>query len=149
MKKKVVLDTNILLSAFLGNGPIKKDLDKVIRRDFFTFYYSDELFEEYTDVISRKKFEGKIDLDGAGLFLTAFKTIAIKFDISKEVAICRDKNDDFILSLCMSCEADFLITGDQDLLTIGQLGKTKIVRLPDFCQQNGLITIIEGSRKKS
>jgi uncharacterized protein len=147
MAKKVVLDTNIILSAFLGNSSTKVRLESFIWRDAFSFYYSDELLAEYYEVISRKKFIGKIDLPNAHLFLEAFKVVATKISVTETVSICRDKEDDFILSLCQTCKADYLITGDEDLLTLKNLGKTNIMRLSDFCTLNGLITIATHSRK--
>ena len=52
--------------------------------------------------------------------------------VKSKVDICRDKEDDFLLSLAKDGKADYLITGDKDLLTIEKFEKTKIVKLTDF-----------------
>jgi len=47
-------------------------------------------------------------------------------EITSDLEICRDPKDNFLLNLANDGEADFLITGDKDLLDIGRLGKTLI-----------------------
>ena len=50
------------------------------------------------------------------------------------VDICRDTKDNFLLSLSMDGNADFLITGDKDLLDLTKFGKTTITTISDFLQ---------------
>lgn len=50
--------------------------------------------------------------------------------------LCRDAKDDFLLSLAIDGKADFLITGDSDLLELNQLKKTKIITIADFLTAN-------------
>lgn len=48
--------------------------------------------------------------------------------------------DDFLLALARDADADYLISGDADLLTLGQFGRTKIMKLPDFILELRLLT---------
>lgn len=48
--------------------------------------------------------------------------------------ICRDPDDDFLLAICHDGKADYLLTGDNDLLSIIQFGQTYIATLSDFEQ---------------
>ena len=43
------------------------------------------------------------------------------------VTVCRDADDNFLLALCLDGHADFLITGDQDLLVLKAFGSTRII----------------------
>ncbi|MFN3803082.1 putative toxin-antitoxin system toxin component, PIN family [Belliella pelovolcani] len=45
---------------------------------------------------------------------------------------CRDPKDNFLLSLSVDGKADFLVTGDSDLLVLGKIEKTKIVSWAEF-----------------
>ena|GEM_PF-1693126 len=53
-------------------------------------------------------------------------------EISTEINICRDPKDNFLLSLAVDSSADFLISGDLDLLSIKQIETTKIINFKDF-----------------
>ena len=46
--------------------------------------------------------------------------------VKSKIELCRDSKDDFLLSLAMDSKADYLITGDNDLLDLKTIGKTKI-----------------------
>lgn len=50
----------------------------------------------------------------------------------KEVQLCRDPNDDFLLAICLDGEADFLVTGDKDLISLAPFQQTRVVTLSDF-----------------
>lgn len=52
--------------------------------------------------------------------------------VRTEIKICRDPKDDFILSLCKDGNADYLITGDKDLLVLNPFENTKIMTITDF-----------------
>ena len=53
-------------------------------------------------------------------------------DVHSVVEACRDPKDNFLLALVKEGSADYLITGDKDLLIMKELENTKIVTLPDF-----------------
>jgi putative PIN family toxin of toxin-antitoxin system len=52
--------------------------------------------------------------------------------VQSNIQICRDPKDNFLLSLALDSEADFLITGDKDLLEIAQFKKTRIITISRF-----------------
>ena len=58
--------------------------------------------------------------------------LADRVKIKKIDKICRDPKDDFILSLSKESRANYLITGDKDLLDIKVYGRTKIVTVKQF-----------------
>jgi putative PIN family toxin of toxin-antitoxin system len=53
-------------------------------------------------------------------------------DVRSSVDVCRDPKDNFLLALAQDGVADYLITGDKDLLSMKKWGATKIVSLTDF-----------------
>ena len=55
-------------------------------------------------------------------------------DVRSVVEACRDPKDNYLLALAKDGSADYLITGDLDLLTMEQFEKTKIVKLSEFIE---------------
>ena len=62
------------------------------------------------------------------LFEKYGKLITIKSNIVK----CRDYKDNFLLNLAVDGKADFLVTGDKDLIEIGEIRKTKIISISEL-----------------
>lgn len=54
------------------------------------------------------------------------------FKVTSDVKACRDSKDNFLLSLSKDSKADFLITGDNDLLEMKSFESTKILTLSEF-----------------
>ena len=53
-------------------------------------------------------------------------------NVSSVVNVCRDQKDNFILSLAKDSSADYLITGDKDLLIIKRFEKTEIITMAEY-----------------
>ena len=53
-------------------------------------------------------------------------------EVHSVVDVCRDPKDNYLLALAKDSNADYLITGDTDLLVLKEFEKTKIVKLNDF-----------------
>ena len=54
--------------------------------------------------------------------------------VKSDVKICRDKKDNFLLNLSIDSKADFLITGDNDLLVLKKIERTIIMSFTDFME---------------
>jgi len=54
--------------------------------------------------------------------------------VKTKTNVCRDPKDNFLLSLSLDGNADFLLTGDKDLLDLSKFGETYIVTIADFLQ---------------
>ncbi|WP_460670405.1 putative toxin-antitoxin system toxin component, PIN family [Larkinella ripae] len=95
-------------------------------------YYSSERIAEFDAVINRPKFTKFVN----PRHVNRFKSIAFQFlkqtAIGVVPTIVRDADDNYLLGICAGCQADFLITGDQDLLVLGRYGETKIVTMSHF-----------------
>lgn len=87
------------------------------------------MINEYELVITRKKF---IKIKNKFNFFEDVKPLLVEAVIDKIVKLSRDPKDDFLLSLALSINADYLITGDEDLLILEQIGLTKIITMDDF-----------------
>jgi uncharacterized protein len=78
---------------------------------------------EFLEVASRKKFITYFNQEDIQLFLNVLDRFSVKSEVSKY----RDKNDNFLLALAKDSKADYLITGDEDLLVIKKFHNTEIL----------------------
>lgn len=128
---KVILDTNIWISFLLGKR--LSILREIIDMEEVDIYVSDELLAELRSVAFRPKFQGKIDFQSV---LNLFELINAKCKIIEgykdaESAI-RDIKDLYLLSMAESIPADYLVTGDDDLLVLRNHLGTKIITFAEF-----------------
>ena len=128
---KVILDTNIWISFLLGKR--LSILREIVDMEEVDIYVSDELLAELRSVAFRPKFQGKIDFQSV---LNLFELINAKCKIIEgykdaESAI-RDIKDLYLLSMAESIPADYLVTGDDDLLVLRNHLGTKIITFAEF-----------------
>ena len=55
-------------------------------------------------------------------------------EVTSETDVCRDSKDNFLLNLAVDGKADYLLTGDSDLLVVKKIKKTKIITWTDFIE---------------
>lgn len=127
IKLRVVIDTNVFISGLIWGGNPKIILESWLRGKF-TLLMSPYLCFEIVSVYERFN-NPKEDVERLKLYL---ETQTIKILPRKKVNVCRDKKDNQILGLCLVGEADFLITGDKDLLSLKKFGNTKILKPKEF-----------------
>ena len=113
---KIVIDTNVFISAvFFGGLPLKV-LQTVIEKKNEA-YVSPEIWDEYGDVIERmtRKYPSRLRQN---LIDEAFKLFRIIIP-SHEINICRDPDDDKFISCAVDAECMYIVSGDDDLLSLG------------------------------
>ena len=71
-------------------------------------------------------------------FLTLLLPKMVETEIGNLVNLSRDMNDNYLLSMALESHADYLVTGDLDLLVLEKIGDTKIVSMLDFRSEFGL-----------
>jgi putative PIN family toxin of toxin-antitoxin system len=93
---------------------------------------SEPLFRELNRVINKPYLVRQIERTDYEELLDKLRTIAELVDVHSVVEACRDPKDNFLLALAKDGNADYLITGDNDLLVLETFEKTKIVTITDF-----------------
>lgn len=129
-KTKIILDTNIWIS-FLITKDFKK-LDLLINNGKIQLLFSNELFEEFIAVVHRPKFKKYFTKDDVEKLLDNFNSYGKIINVKSDIKECRDTKDNFLLNLAIDGKADYLLTGDNDLLDMQTIQKTKIVSITDF-----------------
>ncbi len=128
--KKIIIDTNIWISFLISKN--FSFLDKFIENGKLKLIFSKELYGEFLEVIERPKFKKyfhKSDIEHLTKIIDKF---GILIEITSQIEKCRDIKDDFLLNLAIDSNADFLVTGDLDLLEIKQINETKILKIKEF-----------------
>ncbi len=129
-KLKIILDTNILVS-FLITKEYEK-LDNKIFSGKIILLFSDELIDEFISVVQRPKFMKLFSPDNIDILVNFFLDDGLLIDIESNIDLCRDKKDNFLLNLALDGKADYLITGDKDLLILSSIGGAKIITMSEF-----------------
>ncbi len=123
---KVVFDTNILVSALLFKGGLAGLVD-LWKRGRLIPVLSRETFQEFKAVLEYPKFslthqEIKVIIEEE--VLPYFEVVEITDTVK---GICRDADDDKFIACAVSAAADFIVSGDKDLLDMGQYKSVRII----------------------
>lgn len=130
-KVRYVFDTNVIVSSLLlENGNPSKAFPYALRHG--EVLLSLELLEELSDVLGRKKFNRFATSEERDEFLETFVERAILVEISEKVQECRDPKDDKILELALNGQAEYIVSGDKDLLVLNPFRGVKIVMAEAF-----------------
>ena len=132
---KVIIDTNIWISFLIGKE--LQDLKDWIANEKVKIISTDQLINEIRLVTSRDKLKKYFNQDKVSDLISLLDILADKVKIKKIDKICRDPKDDFLLALAKESRANYLITGDKDLLDIRVYGRTKIVTVRQFKEKIG------------
>ena len=123
---KVIIDTNVLVSALLFNGRLSGIIDLWKKGEIIPLL-SRETFNEFAKVLSYPKFSLTED-EIRGLIVEEITPYFEMVNSVKSVKnVCRDRDDDIFLSCALSASADYIISGDKDLCDMKQYKKIKII----------------------
>ncbi|GAA4196595.1 hypothetical protein GCM10022289_02630 [Pedobacter jeongneungensis] len=132
-KSRIILDTNLWIS-FLITKDFSK-LDEIIFSKKSTLIFSQELIEEFLEVAKRPKFRRYFVQTDIEDLLETIDEYGEFIMVKSKINVCRDGKDNFLLSLAVDGKADFLLTGDQDLLILKKIGKTNICTISSFFEK--------------
>ena len=127
---KVVFDTNVLVSAFVTEGVCTKLLGRAWRRQF-ELVTCPFILKELEAVLLKKLSATKGETRQV-LRILAEAISALVQPVHPVSGICRDPNDDHILSCSVAAGADYLVTGDSDLLELREFRGIRIISPRDF-----------------
>ncbi len=134
---RVLCDTNIFVSYLLTPkkaGPIHTIVEAAFLGEF-TLLLPEDLLEELAHKVQGKKYlTGRITEADLEELVTLLREVAelipkIRTPIP---AVTRDPKDDYLLAYALVGQSDYLVTGDEDLLTLKQVEQTKIVTARHF-----------------
>ena len=134
---RVVLDTNVLISAALTRvGPPRGVVD-LVRAGNGVPLFSDETFAELRDRILGSKFDRYLGREPRAAFVALLAAVAEWVPIAGASLGCRDPTDDNILETALMGRADHLVTGDGDLLAMSPFHGIPIITPARFLAPHG------------
>ena len=94
---------------------------------------SDEMYNEFVNVVSRKKFEKYVTDIDVKLFLADLRQIAKFVQVkSKFKVILEDPDDDIIIRAAYDGKADYIVSGDRHLLSLKEFKGIKILTVEEM-----------------
>ena len=111
---KVIFDTNVWISFLIGKRLAYLKL--YISSGQITIITTEQLLIEIKEVTSRERLKKYFPQESITALLLLLETIAVKVEIEPTHFINRDPKDNFLLDLIDFSKADYLVTGDKDLL---------------------------------
>lgn len=127
---KAVFDTNVLIAAFLTEGICAKLMIRARRRDF-NLILCDGILQEFKRVL-KKKFATSPHETSEALTILSEAALEILGWTDSITPICRDSDDDLILACAKDAAADYVVTGDEDLLVLKNYEGVSIVNPREF-----------------
>lgn len=137
---RLVVDTNILVSALLVGTSLPAHLIMLWRDGHFDLLTAADQLEELTRVTRYPKIRERLAPALAGRLINELRHLAIIVADLPVVTICADPYDNYLLATAAAGAADFLVTGDKrDLLGLKVFKGTKIATVRDFLTMSGLL----------
>ncbi len=125
---RVILDTNVLLSALLRPGSVPDQLVEAWLAGRYVLVTHETQIAEFRDTSRRAHLRTRIDRGDAGTLVNHLRKRAEVVPRLPQVTRSSDPKDDYLLALCQVGKADVLVTGDKaGLLALGSHAGTAIV----------------------
>ena len=129
-KCRIIIDTNLWISFLLSKK--FNFIDKLLDSGKVELVFSNELLAEMLDVTSRPRLKKFFTMEDWSVIYEIINRHAIYIPVISSVTICRDEKDNFLLSLAQDAKANYLLTGDNDLLVLKSFGVTQIITITEF-----------------
>jgi putative PIN family toxin of toxin-antitoxin system len=130
-KLRLVIDTNILISGLMAVNSLPQQVFDYATSQAILLI-SNEVQSEIENVISRPKLQKYITLEQRNKFLTELSQQVERVTINQQIRACRDPKDDKFLELAVCGEANYIITGDADLLDLHPFQNISILKAASF-----------------
>ena len=134
---KVVLDTNVLVAAFIARGACSDLFAHLLRTH--RIVTGSFIIAELESVLSSRFTFDESDVDEVVL-LVRHQALCMEDVGPLPQPACRDRTDDNILAIALASQADCIVTGDKDLLVLGEYAGIPIITPADFWRfEKGLL----------
>ena len=128
---RIILDSNIWISFLIGHQI--QTVRRILTDARVDVYVCDYLIAEIVDVANREKIRKYIkdnELEDLLRIISSYcKNVPIK---TKAGSAVRDPKDLYLISLAETVDADYIVSGDLDLLELKKYKNTKMIKLAEF-----------------
>ena len=127
----VVVDTNVFVSSFFGGKP--REIIRLWQNQRMTLCLSKDILEEYMEVLRRLELNKDILSELMELFARGFNILFTRKTPSLRV-VKNDPDDDKFIECAAALKAEFIITGDKELLSVRNYNEICIITPADFLE---------------
>lgn len=127
--QKLIIDTNVIVSALISrNGIPARIIDDLVLEDKVIWCVSDDVLQEYLEVLNRDKFQKIKDFSrNAEIILSYLDEFGLAFEPQEKFEVIKDLSDNKFLELAVVAAADFIITGNTNDFTFDEFREVKIM----------------------
>ena len=134
---KVIFDVNVWVSFAIGKRlSVLKD---VLANSKITAYRNNALLTEFVETSKKPTLQKYLTIERIKETIELIENFTVQVENTKIVPVSRDPKDDYLLALSKQVRANYLVTGDKDLLVIEQYGQTRILTFSKFLELLNLI----------
>jgi uncharacterized protein len=126
---RVVVDTNVLISALLANGKPRRLV--ALLMDTGQLVSSAQMLAELADVASREKFGVRQSRLASFLSILSRGAILASVKRAKRIVV-EDPEDDVVLATALAGGASYVVSGDRHLLDLGRFESVRIVTVEEM-----------------
>ena len=130
---KLIIDTNLWVSFIISNK--QSLLAPFLFNEEARLLFSTELITEIQETIKKPRLKKYFGTNALEEMLSTFEPFIDLIQVESIVTVCRDPKDNFLLALAKDGKADYLLSGDKDLLDLIKFGKTKIKTITAFIDE--------------
>lgn len=127
---KAVFDTNVLIAAFLTEGLCSGLLIRA-RKQAFNLVLCDDIIREFEGILLKKFKLTSTDISEISAIVSQAASKRLH-KLGPIPNICRDPNDDMIIACAIDAAADYIVTGDEDLLILKRYQDIAIINPRNF-----------------
>ena len=131
---RIVIDTNVLISAIFWTGKPKQLLNRV-RHQVITFVTSNDLLDELRRILMRRDKPFRLSGGEADQVVEAMRELSEVVKIHSRFSVCHDEMDNKVLACAIDGKAEYIISGDIHLLGLGSFKGIRIMSVADFLDQ--------------
>jgi len=126
---KIVIDTNVIASGVFFGGKPRKLLELLFQHKIDA-YVSPEILQEYQETFEYLK--NKYPNHPVNVPVTQIALSCKIIEPVSDIHVCRDPDDDKFISCAVDGKCLYIVSGDKDLLSIGQFDTVEMVTVSDF-----------------
>ncbi len=132
---RAVVDVNLWISFLISDSFSR--LEHLLTNGAVTILHSEDFLAEYRSTIYKPKLQKRFGTEAATEMLAQLVDNGEFIAVVSTVSVCRDPKDDYLLELSRDGRADYLLTGDKDLLSLETFEGTRICTLTGFLNDYG------------
>jgi putative PIN family toxin of toxin-antitoxin system len=131
---RVAVDINVFISTIIKPESRVGMIVVRMRNGDYTILYSPEMINELAEVVTRDKIWKKYKLteETVNSFVNSIVKFGERIHVITIVDICRDPDDNILLALALDGKADYIVSGDKDLLDLVSFREIPIVKPAEF-----------------